>query len=70
MLPFVMQFYGCSSSYLWDDDEGITHEIRQGEGGEQGDPMMPMLYSLGQHQALAAVQTRLRPGEHLLAFPR
>ena len=68
VLPFVMQFYGCSSSYLWDDDGGITREIRQGEGGEQGDPMMPMLYSLGQHQALAAVQTRLRPGEHLLAF--
>ena len=68
VLPFVMQFYGCSSSYLWDDDEGITHEIRHGEGGEQGDPMMPMLYALGQHQALAAVQTRLRPGEHLVAF--
>ena len=39
VLPFVMQFHDCSSSYLWDDDEGITH---QGEGGEQGDPMMPM----------------------------
>ena len=28
-----------------------THEIMQGEGGEQGDPLMPMLYALGQHQA-------------------
>ena len=30
--------------------------------------MMPMLYSLCQHQTIAAVQTKLRPGEHLLVF--
>ena len=67
VLPFVVQFHGNPSSYLWDDD-GETHEIRQGEGGEQGDPLMPMLYSLGQHQALGSVQSRLRPHERLLAF--
>ena len=33
-LPFVLQFYGNPSSYLWDDDQGETHEIMQGEGGE------------------------------------
>ena len=62
------QFYGNPSSYLWDDHDGETHEIRQGEGGEQGDPLMPMLYALGQHQALRSVESRLRPHERLLAF--
>ena len=32
VLPFVLQFYGNPSSYVWDDDHGTTHEIRQGEG--------------------------------------
>ena len=56
VLPFVRQFYGCVSQHLWEDDAGITHTILQGEGGEQGDPLMPMLYSLGQHRALEAIQ--------------
>ena len=64
----MLQFYGHPSSYLWDDDEGVTHEIRQGEGGEQGDAMMPLLCALGQHQALRSVQSQLRPSEGLLAF--
>ena len=34
VLPFVVQFFGNPSSCLWDDDDGETHEIRQGEGGE------------------------------------
>ena len=32
---------------FWD-----THEIRQGEGGEQGDPLMFLFFALGQHRAL------------------
>ena len=67
-LPFVLQFYGNPSSYLWDHDDGTTHEILQGEGGEQGDPLMPMLYSLGQHHALCAVQSKLRLDERLFAL--
>ena len=47
---------------------GETHEIKQGEGGELGDAMMPLLYALGQHQALRCVQSQLRPSEGLLAF--
>ena len=31
VLPSVVQFYGNPSSYLWDDDDGETHKIRQGE---------------------------------------
>ena len=51
-LPFVRMFYGFPSQYLWDDDDGVTHPIPQGEGGEQGDAMMPLMFLLGQHEAL------------------
>ena len=68
VLPFVLQFYGRPSSYLWEDDSGVTHEIRQGEGGERGDPFMPLLFALGQHQALRSVQSQLLADERLLSF--
>ena len=42
--------------------------IPQGEGGEQGDAMMPLLYSIGQHEALQVAQRAMRDGEHLMAF--
>ena len=35
-LPFVRMFYGSPSSYSWEDLCGVSHTIRQGEGGEQG----------------------------------
>ena len=68
VLPFVRQFYGSPSTCWWDDDEGVTHEIVEGEAGEQGDPLMPALFALGQHEALVAVSERLLPTERLLAF--
>ena len=70
LLPFVSQFYGQPSQYLWEDDEGrrVCHTIPQGEGGEQGDPLMPALFALGQHSALVAVQESLQPTERLMAF--
>ena len=67
-VPFVRQFYGTPSRYLWEDDSGKVHDIDQGEGGEQGDPLMPMLFSLGQHNALRAVQARLQEGELIFAY--
>ena len=67
-LPFVRLFYGRQSRYLWEFDEGEIHYIPQGEGGEQGDAMMPLLYSLGQHRALQAVAEQPQEGEHLFAF--
>ena len=51
VLPFVLMFYGTPSSYMWEDGTDTVHRIAQGEGGEQGDPLMPLLYALGQHQA-------------------
>ena len=68
VLPFVRLFYGDPSTYLWEDDLGGVHSVLQGEGGEQGDPLMPMLFSLGQHAALMAVAARLQDGEKLLTF--
>ena len=67
-LPFVSLFYGEPSLYLWEDEKGHTHEIRQAEGGEQGDPVMPALFELDQHRALNAFQTQLLPGESLYTF--
>ena len=64
----VSQFYDSPSTYLWEDDEGVVHGILQGEGEEQGDALMPALFSLGQHRALEAIQARLCPSEQLMAF--
>ena len=67
-LPFVRLFYGRQSRYLWEFEDGEIHHIPQGEGGEQGDAMMPLLFSLGQHRALQAVAEQLQEGEHLFAY--
>ena len=56
------------SRYLWEDEDGAIHDIHQGEGGEHWDPLVPLLFSLGQHAAFEAVRRRLRVGERLLAF--
>ena len=68
VLPFVRLFYGCQSRYLWECVGGEIHHIPKGEGEEQGDAMMPLLYSLGQHRALQAVGERVQEGEHLFAY--
>ena len=52
----------------WEDGTGTVHTIPQGEGGEQGDALMPLLFSVGQHSSLEAVGAQLRRGEHLFAF--
>ena len=41
----------------------------QGEGGEQGDALMPLLFSLGQHGALVAVRT-VEGRRKVIRFPR
>ena len=40
LLPFVMLAYGRQSTYRWTDENGVVHEIVQGEGGEQDDALM------------------------------
>ena len=59
VLPFVRMFHGAPSEYLWEGDAGDVYKIPQGEGGEQGDKMMPLLYSLGQHRALEAIHREM-----------
>ena len=68
ILPFVMLFYGEASSYIWENDAGEVQTVTQAEGGEQGGALMPMLYALGQHRALEAINARLRSGERMFAF--
>ena len=68
VLPFARLFYGQQSQYFWENDSCEVHIVFQGEGGEQGDAMMPLLFSLGQHPALEEVSRSLVPGEHLFAF--
>ena len=67
-LPFVRTFYGQPSQYVWHDDQGRHHLISQAEGGEQGDPLMPALFSLGQSRAVQAIHSQLHPTEMLLAY--
>ena len=67
-LPFVKMFYGAPSHYIWHSATGEAHIISQAEGGEQGDPLMPALFSLGQRSALHTIQQHLLPNESLLAF--
>ena len=67
-LPFVRMFYGAPSSYMWEDAEGVEHTIWQGEGGEQGDALMLLLFSFGQHTALAEAQDELEEGEFPFAI--
>ena len=64
IFPFVRCFYCSPPTDLWEDEMGMSHEIAQGEGGEQGDPLMPMLFALGLHPALRAAQARMRAGEN------
>ena len=68
ILPFVRLSYAGLTEYVWSDQDGNDHTVQQGEGGEQGDPLMPLLFALGIHGALEATATELRPGEDLCAF--
>ena len=68
LLPFTRAMYACTSTYLWWDDEGRVHDIAQAEGVEQGDPLAPGIYALGQHDSLVAASASLRPDERLAAF--
>ena len=68
LLPFVRAVCSRPSCYKWRDSSGTCHDIHQHEGGEQGDPLMPLLFSLAIHDALQRVKEGLFPGELLFAF--
>ena len=68
LVPFVRAIYGTPSIFHWWDDQGAHHVITQGEGVEQGDPLAPALYALGQHHALEVTAAQLLPDEGLAAY--
>ena len=68
MLPFGELFYGAPSCYLFEASDGSTRMVYQGEGGEQGDALMPALFALGTDNALKHAATRLEEGEGLIAY--
>ena len=68
VLPLLKQFCSSPSTYVWEDDMETQREVTQGDGGEQGDLLMPIPFCLGQHGALLAVEGRLKAGEKLFAL--
>ena len=68
LIPFVRQWYASPSRYLWRDENGTPHEIAQGDGGEQGDAMMPALFCLALKAALQEIQAGLPAGATILAY--
>ena len=68
ILPFVRLSYAPPSKYSWWDDDGQKRTVTQAEGGEQGDPLMPLLFSIGIQGALEEVSAVLQLGEQLCAF--
>ena len=68
LIPFVRTACAQPTSYEWEDQHGSRHQIWQHEGGEQGDPLMPLLLCLAVHNPLTAIQDQLRPGEYVFAF--
>ncbi|CAE7208645.1 Faim2 [Symbiodinium necroappetens] len=69
LLPYAALFYGSPSTYIFYDAEGHAHDVQQGEGGEQGDPLMPSLFALGQHMPTSSAardQSSTSPVEHYL----
>ena len=69
LLPFARVACAQPSSYVWEDADGVRHNIEQYVDGEQGDPLVPKLFSLGLHNALEDVQQNLDPGEFLFVYP-
>ena len=68
VLPFVLRFSGAPSTYLWEDRDGVVHEILQGREASRETPLCRHFFVLGQHDALVAIQARLRPEERFFAF--
>ena len=68
LLPLVGMLYGSQSRFLWTDDNGKIHDILQGEGGEQGCPLMPALFALALHGSLKLADEQLCADEHIMSF--
>ena len=68
VLPFVKRFYGPSSQ-IWEDEVGEVQDILfRAKGGDQGDPLVPLLFSLALHPSLRSAADHVREGEKIFAF--
>ena len=68
LVPHVRLWCGSKSKYIWTDANGHPHEVEQGEGGEQGDPLMPALFCLAVQSALTAAQGELLEAAAVFAY--
>ena len=68
ILPFVRLSCAQPSCYGWHEQQGRRRTVTQAEGGAQGDPLMPLLFSIGIQGALEEVARSLERGEQLCAF--
>eukprot|EP00959_Pyramimonas_sp_CCMP1952_P111273 2327799-Pyramimonas_sp.AAC.1 len=68
LLPFVRQWYGDVSQFRWRDAQNNVYAIPQGDGGEQGDALMPALFCMALQPALLHIRERLPPGAELVAY--
>ena len=59
LLPFVRAAH--ATSYVWEDEAGVQHRIIQAEGGEQSNPLMPLLRSMTHYNWLRGSTSILRP---------
>ena len=53
---------------IWEDEVGEMQVIPQGEGGDQGDPLMSLLFSLALHPSLRSAAKLLREGKRSSRF--
>ena len=68
LVLFVRQWYGSASKFVWVDDNGEAHIITQGDGGEQGDALMPALFCLALHPALEHLREVLPENATVVAY--
>ena len=61
-------WYGVTSKFKWVDSHGKGYIIEQGDGGEQGDALMPALFCLALRPALQHIHARLPPGAEIIAY--
>ena len=70
LLPFVRSNFSQPSRYVWQNEAGNLHEIRQHEGVEQGGPSHapPLQPRLPIHNRLNEAKQEMLDGEELFAF--
>ena len=65
----VRQFYGSASTFRWDDDEGVTHEVIQRDGKGAGRPVDASITRTRPAQSFwLQLATSCSPTERLLVF--